>query len=228
MDQRPAFPDPPQGLPRVADSLFAHFVLQHGHGFNDLPGLSSGGGPDVPLGPPIGRSLHWYELLYTGNECRSWLVYILCLLAALRPAQIEEFCQRLNVPPRIRLILVDQRRDMLVVNRRLTQSFKREKTPKNSMLCRWFKPLSIESLLFLMAFSTTEGSRQAISRYVTHLQGIKTSLNGKSLQRMGLKTGPHFAKILDALLTARLDGLACGEQDEIALVKKRFSRYLKD
>ena len=132
------------------------------------------------------------------------------------------------MPPRIRLILNDQRRDVLSVNRRLTQVVKRGKTPKNSLLWRWFKPLSIESLLYLMAFSSVEGSRQAISRYVTQLQGVKIVLNGKSLQRMGLNTGPHFADILNALMVARLDGVVVGEQDEIELVKKRFSRYLKD
>ena len=190
------------------------------------PALTWGESEEI-LFEEAGRALHWYELLYTGKECRGWLVYLLCLLAPLRPVQVEEFCQRLNVPPRIRSILVGQRREVLAVNRRLVQSFRQGKTPKNSLLCRWFKPLSIESLLFLMAFSTTEGSRQAISRYVTHLQGIKASLNGKALQRLGLKTGPHYAKILDTLLTARLDGLTTGEQDEIALVKRRFSRYLQ-
>ena len=175
-----------------------------------------------------GRVLHWYELLYTGKECRSWLVYMLCLLTPLRPAQVEEFCSRLNVPPRIKLTLIDQRRDVIAVNRRLDQSCKQNKIPKNSLLFRWLKPLSIESLIFLMAFTKAEESRQAISRYVTHLQGVKTELSGKSLQRMGLKTGPQFTKILDVLLAARLDGLVSTEQDEIALVKKRFSRYLKD
>ncbi len=173
------------------------------------------------------RALHWYELLYTGKECRCWLVYMFCLMATLRPVQVEEFCRRLNVPPRIRSILVDQRRDVLAVSRKLSQSAKRGKQPKNSLLYRWLNPLSIEALIFLMAFSTSEESRQSISRYVTHLHGVEASLSGKSLQRMGLKTGPHYAKILNVLLSARLDGLTASEADEIALVKKRFSRYLK-
>lgn len=64
-----------------------------------------------------GRALHWYELLYTGGECRSWLVYMLCLLADLRPVQVAEFCQRLHVPPRIRLILQEERRTALTVKK---------------------------------------------------------------------------------------------------------------
>jgi hypothetical protein len=60
---------------------------------------------------------------------------------------------------------------------------------------------------------------------VTHLQDIKTSLNGRSLQKMGLSSGPHFTKILDTLLSARLDGRVSDEQDEIALVRKRFPGY---
>lgn len=175
-----------------------------------------------------GRALHWYGLLYTGKECRGWLVYLLCLLAELRPAQVEEFCQRLNVPPRIQRVLGEQRREALSIKRRLTRSLQQNKTPKNSLLYRWFNPLSIEVLIFLMAFSSSEESRRIISHYVTHLQDVKATLNGKALRLLGLNSGPHFAKILDALQVARLDGRVCSEEEEIALVNKRFSKYLLD
>jgi tRNA nucleotidyltransferase (CCA-adding enzyme) len=173
-----------------------------------------------------GRALHWYERLYTGTECRSWLVYLLCLLSPLRQNQVGEFCNRLNVPPRIRFILFEQRRSALLVKNRLEKALRQNKNVKNSQLYRWLKPLSIETIVFLMAFSVNEESRQAVSLYVTHLQNVKTALNGKSLQRLGMDAGPHFTKILEALLTARLDGRVASEQDEIVLVKKRFSSHL--
>jgi tRNA nucleotidyltransferase (CCA-adding enzyme) len=172
-----------------------------------------------------GRALHWYTLLYTGTECRNWLVYMLCLLSDLRRGQVADFCQRLDVPPRVRLVLLEQRRAALAIKVRLNKSLQRKKPPKNSQLYRWLKPLSIEAIVYLMAFSVAKESRQAISHYVTHLQDIKTSLNGRSLQKMGLSSGPHFTKILDALLTARLDGRVSDEHDEIALVRKRFPGY---
>jgi tRNA nucleotidyltransferase (CCA-adding enzyme) len=174
-----------------------------------------------------GRALHWYELLYTGGECRSWLVYMLCLLADLRPVQVAEFCQRLHVPPRIRLILQEERRTALTVKKNMDRSLHRNKTFKNSQLYRWLNPLSIEVIVFLMAFSSAEESRQAISRYMTHLKDVKTALNGKSLQKIGLTGGPHFTKIFDTLLAARLDGRVTTEQEEIALVKKRFPAAFK-
>jgi len=173
------------------------------------------------------RALHWYELLYTGTACRGWLVYLLCLLATLRPAQVAEFCQRLNVPPRIRLILLEERRAALTVKLKLDQALQQNNTPRNSQLYRWFKPFSIEIVVFLMAFCSTEESRQSISRYMTHLCNVKTSLNGRSLQKLGLKSGPNFKTILDLLLAARLDGRATNEQDEISLVKKRFLKHFK-
>lgn len=175
-----------------------------------------------------GRALHWYKLLYTGKECRVWLVYLLCLLSDLRPAQVEEFCNRHNVPPRIFRLLSAQRNEGHRAVRKLERGFARNKVLKNSLIYRWLKPFSIEILVYLMAYTRNEESRQVISRFVTHLQQIKTVLNGRSLQQLGLKEGPHFAKILETVLVARLDGRVLTEVDEIALVKKRFSVYLEE
>lgn len=59
-----------------------------------------------------------------------------------------------------------------------------------------------------------------LDQYISHWRQVKPAIDGDALRQFGLKPGPHFATLLDQLLSGRLDGQINSEADEWALVKE--------
>ena len=59
-----------------------------------------------------------------------------------------------------------------------------------------------------------------LSRYLSSLQHIKTSISGKDLQKSGLAPGPHYTEILSRLRNAWLDGEVSSAEEEQALLQE--------
>lgn len=168
-----------------------------------------------------GKAIHWYELLYTGEQVRGWLVYLLCLVARLSKEQMAELCRRVAVPSRFRGALVEQwpeaRRVLSVLERG-----KRGKDLRSSDLYHWLEPFAPEVLLALLASTRHEHVRREISRYFTRLREVRPLLTGEDLKALGVPPGPTFRTILRTLLDARLNGRVLTRENEVALVRKRF------
>ena len=172
------------------------------------------------------RAMDWYDLLYTGHPCERWLCYLLMVTTVLDRTGVDSFCARLNLMPRYLDILKGQRSLGLGLLRRLERRQSGTRPPKASSLYRWFEPLSTEVLLFMMAKTDSEPVRQWISRYITHLRDVKPLLSGQDLAKLGYPPGPLYRRILDDLLTARLDERVSSVQDERAFVQRKFRREL--
>jgi tRNA nucleotidyltransferase (CCA-adding enzyme) len=93
---------------------------------------------------------------------------------------------------------------------------------QNSVLYRKLHHFSPEVLLYMMAVTTREGVRRAISHYFTRLRPTGTFLKGDDLKALGFKPGPIFRKILEALLDARLNGDLKTREDEIGFVMNQW------
>jgi tRNA nucleotidyltransferase (CCA-adding enzyme) len=171
-----------------------------------------------------GRTLHWYELLYTGESCHRWLVYFLCLAAPLDQDAMVGVCRRLDVPPRYRDIFCAEREDAHRLLQLLERRRAKASDPRSSDLYHWLKPFSVEVLLYLMARAGSEEVRRWFSHFFTHLRSVSAHLTGRDLQLLGIPPGPAFKKILATLLDARLNGRVATREDELALVRRRFLR----
>ncbi|WP_291316271.1 CBS domain-containing protein [Desulfuromonas sp.] len=177
-----------------------------------------------PLFEAASQALHWHALLYTGETCRRWLVYFLCLTASLDRDAIEGVCSRLSITARYRMVVAQEREESHRVLQDIHRYRSRGRTPRASQVYRWLTPFSTETLLYLMASAGHEEVRRWISQYFTRLAGASSILTGSDLKRMGLPPGPRYREILDGLLDARLNGKVVTREDEVALVKKRFLR----
>ena len=82
--------------------------------------------------------------------------------------------------------------------------------------------LSTEALLCLMGITEENTGKKAVSLFVTHLRNVETFLSGNDLKKMGYKQGPIYAKILNHLLEAKLDGIVHTKKDEKALVQRYY------
>ena len=76
-----------------------------------------------------------------------------------------------------------------------------QKNPKlsRSEIFDLLSSLPNEALLFLMAKTTQETGRKAISLYFTQLKSIRISIGGEELKDLGLVPGPLYKTILGEL-----------------------------
>jgi tRNA nucleotidyltransferase (CCA-adding enzyme) len=83
----------------------------------------------------------------------------------------------------------------------------------------FLRGLSVEVLLYLMAKSRNQEVKRLISLYITKLQSVRTAIGGNDLKGLGVKPGPRYRELLDAVLSAKLNGLAATREEELELLR---------
>jgi tRNA nucleotidyltransferase (CCA-adding enzyme) len=166
----------------------------------------------------VEKVLTWYKLLYFEEPCQGWMVYLLAFMRSFDKGDAEALCNRLELIPRYRKILIPEKAK--------ADDFLKSMAPsqmlKNSQVYRKLRPFHTETLLYIMASTTRDASKQAISNYMTQLRSIKTLLDGRYLKEKGVKPGPVYREILESLLDARLNGEVTTLLDEVEFVQKKW------
>jgi len=166
----------------------------------------------------VEKVLTWHKLLFLEEPCQGWMVYLLALMRSFDQEGAEGLCQRLQLTPRYRKVLITEKAK--------AEEFLKWIGPlqrfKNSDLHRKLRPFHTETLLYIMASATRESSKQAISHYITRLGSVTTLLDGRYLKEIGVKPGPVYREILESLLDARLNGEVSTLLDEVEFVRKNW------
>lgn len=168
------------------------------------------------------RACSWFDFLYTGEDYRRWLVYLLCLFDRLTEKGIVRIISWLGIHPKDQELFLFQRKKAIPLLRTLKQRKNGQIKPRRSEIFHWFEGYSLEMLIYMMARSEKDNLRQWISLYVTELRKIHIELNGQDLIALGLKPGRGFQRIFRALLNARINGTIETRADEIRLVRERY------
>jgi tRNA nucleotidyltransferase (CCA-adding enzyme) len=84
-------------------------------------------------------------------------------------------------------------------------------------LNRWDLPT-----LILVAPRLPAHLRRYLWSYLTRWRHVKPLLNGRDLKQLGYQPGKAFRQILDALLSATLDGKICDRAQAEAFLKEHF------
>lgn len=164
----------------------------------------------------IEDALKWYRLLFLDRPVEPWLIYIMALMDGLPAKTMGETVTRLGIAERHAEAVRAGHVSSNLVVRRLTK----QPSPTPAETYRLLSPLSVETLLLLMAKSQSDVVKRHVSAFLTVHQHVRPILTGDDLKAMGLKPGPQFKKILAGLLDARLNGEVDTETDERALVRQ--------
>jgi tRNA nucleotidyltransferase (CCA-adding enzyme) len=186
--------------------------------------------PDLELSLSLQETLEevryivsWFDLLYLERPYERWAVYFLALCNTLSDDQFWSTCTRLAVSEHYKDKLVEMRREggelIGSLERKLGQQGKLE----NSEIYFFLRGLPVEVLLFHMAKNHSSEVKRCISLYFTKLHGVRTQIGGEDLKRLGVERGPRFKELLDAVLSARLNGRVTSRDDEIAMVQGLLS-----
>jgi tRNA nucleotidyltransferase (CCA-adding enzyme) len=167
----------------------------------------------------VDKVLTWHKLLFLGDACKKWMVYLLALERSSSQKVAAEFSDRLALNVRHRKFFVDYKikADQCMKWMEFQNNF------TNSELYRKLRPFGTEHLLYMMASTTREEVRKAISHYFTRLRAVTTVLKGNDLKKMGLEPGPVYGEILDSLLDARLNQEVKTRDDEVDFVRRTWS-----
>ncbi|MCK5426256.1 MAG: CBS domain-containing protein, partial [Thermodesulfovibrionia bacterium] len=165
----------------------------------------------------IQETFAWFKLLFLEEEINKAHLFLMALFEGLKTHEREKALQRLAVPPRAKKEILEGINQSNVVFSRLQNVLKEEKLIYNT-----FQPLSLLTILFIIAKAKDEQQKKALSLYLTTLRKIKPVLTGKDLKDMGYLPGPLFNKIFKAILEARLEGKIKSREEEEKFVKKHF------
>ena len=166
----------------------------------------------------VEKVLTWHNLLFLDEPCKAWMVYLLALMESIEKGDGDALCDRLQLIQRHRKVLIQEKT-------KAEESMKwmaSQETLKNSDVYRKLHPFHTETLLYMMASTTRESIKRAISNYITRLRSTTTFLNGNDLKEMDFKPGPLFREILDSLLDARLNGEVKTRLNEIEFVRRNW------
>jgi len=183
--------------------------------------------PNIELTPAMQGTLEevryvvsWFDLLYLERPYERWAVYFLTLCETLSEDQFWGTCTRLAVSEHYKERLVEMRKqgDELVgaMERKLARLEKLE----NSEIYFLLRGLPVEVLLYQMAKSRSSEVKRCISLYFTKLHGVRSQIGGADLKQMGVEPGPLYRELLDAVLSAKLNGLLASREDEMKLVRE--------
>lgn len=96
----------------------------------------------------------------------------------------------------------------------------RQEKLENSEIYFMLRGLPVEILLHQMAKSRNPEVKRCVSVYFTKLHGVRTQITGDDLRDLGVKPGPMYRELLDAILSARLNGVVTSREDELRLAKE--------
>lgn len=169
----------------------------------------------------IQNMLAWYRLLYFEEQPQTWLIFFLGLNQNLNYKETATNFQRMGLPENKRTDILNQREQTRALRARLDAWQKAEDsgTAKISTLCALLKPLTLDSLLYLMASTSNAALQKSLSRYITQWRNEKPDITGVDLHALGLTPGPAYGKILRAVLCAKLDGEAVSSEQQMNLAR---------
>jgi tRNA nucleotidyltransferase (CCA-adding enzyme) len=139
-------------------------------------------------------------------------LYFSLLVYHLSQEEGEDFTARLRLPRATARAV----RDTLRLKENLPSLAAPELSP--SAIYRLLRDYSPTSILACAIASDSSLLRQRLHLYLNKLRYIKTSLNGRALQQMGISPGPRLGEILRQLHDAKLDQKVKTREEEVKLV----------
>ncbi|MDI7275143.1 MAG: CBS domain-containing protein [Anaerolineae bacterium] len=158
-----------------------------------------------------GGACPWPPGAVDGAPCEV-LALALLTMRLSRPA-LDRLITRLSVP-RGQASLLEASQQLCRLLPRLAQEL------SGSALAAILRPFP-EAALFVGWIATDEPlAREQIRRYQFELRLVKPTVDGRRLRLMGIKPGPAYARILNALRDAWLEGAIKTTEEEEALLEQ--------
>jgi tRNA nucleotidyltransferase (CCA-adding enzyme) len=160
--------------------------------------------------------------LLGAEELEEWVVYLQVLLVGLIAERRRRAVQRLALHRRVRLVADQIARH----GRRLLRILRADSAPSPSRVFFLLQPLRLECVVFLMILAPEPRVTDRVVRYLAAWRHQTTGVNGRSLQALGLPSGPAHGRILRRVLAETLDGRTPTQAAQRALAQRLVRKEL--
>lgn len=157
----------------------------------------------------------WLEERYYPANVKSWLVYILVLLARLSDDEVQGVLERYPFDNHA-IRAIKESRQVPAVAQFLTDNNHLAAHQIDEMLGEWTQ----ENIVYLLLLVREEAAWNNLVHYLDRKERVRIEINGNDLKGMGIKEGPVYRMIFDKLYQLKLDGFILNRQDELIQVKK--------
>ena len=171
----------------------------------------------------IDEACSWYnENSPRKRSIEKWLIYLMALFGDISHDGTLYFCNKFELKrgERMRMISYEKLGGKILK----TLNAKRKILP--SKIYRLLEPLSHETTLLLMAVSRSGLGKGRIMEFFHKYNGMRTAVKGDDVKALGVKAGPHFARMMEKILYKRLDGILMTKEEELEYAKKLAKRRL--
>jgi tRNA nucleotidyltransferase (CCA-adding enzyme) len=158
----------------------------------------------------------WHDLLFIDEPYFKWIVYFMILVRHCDLSTSIKVCKSLELAPRYVRILCHGR----IQSQERLSSMERQMPKTSGDLYRQLIEFRTELILYMMALTNQKSVKKMISNYYNQLRNIQPTISGNDIKALGLKPGPVFRQILDAVLEAKLNGKLETRQDELQFVRQ--------
>ena len=169
----------------------------------------------------VKKVLAWYDLLFLEESYMKWAVYFLALIRPCDEEVTGEICRRFEMAPRLRKMFLKER----FAAEKCLAWIERNQPVRNSELYSKLSGLKTELVLHMMASTGREDVKRSISQFITHLRYVCVDLGGADLKNLGIKPGPIYRDILQAVLDAKLDEKLSSRNEEIQFARRFLKLY---
>ena len=157
------------------------------------------------------------KILPSFKESGDWFVYFLGLIHGLKGRELNEISEKLS--------LSRKEKEKVILMGEINPICKKLKSIKDytpACIHHILKSIPEELLVLIIAVANTGKVTRIANKYFSEWRKVKIKLTGDDLLKLGLKPGPHFRRILEEVLYAKLNGKLKKKRDEIAYVVDNF------
>ncbi len=170
----------------------------------------------IDLMNSVKSAVTWHDLLFVEESYLRWAVFFMALIHRCDLATSMEICEKMELAPRYRKILCNER----LKAQACLHDMEHQLPTTASALYRRLHIFRTELILYMMAATQNRAVKKSISRYYNQLKDIQPSIGGQDLLSLGLKPGPIFRQILEAVLDAKLNGEVQTHQQEMVFAQR--------
>ena len=156
----------------------------------------------------------WFRKKFEGEGISRFRLYFGALLFSLPVDAIIETGKKFNLSFKF----LGQ---LTAVKKRSEEALRILSSPEElfpSKVYSLLRGIDSEIILIIMSRSSSENLVSRIRIYLTEYRFVSGRVNGGDLKNLGISPGPRYKKILDELISARLDGRVRSRKEELNLV----------
>ncbi|NQT94916.1 MAG: CCA tRNA nucleotidyltransferase [Candidatus Omnitrophica bacterium] len=165
----------------------------------------------------IDETCSWYKLSMPKKiAIDSWIIYFMAMLDDIRLPQVKNICEKFIFTKGDEKRLISCKR----YAEKVIKALKQRNSLRPSQIYKLLEPLAYEVILFIMAKSKSQIAKERILLFFKRYNGVRVSIGGKDLKRLGVVPGPRYKRILNRVLYDKLDGKIAGKKKELELAER--------